>query len=767
VPLSFSGPLLTTAAAGGVVTDSFEQAAELAKAPNGTECDASKVPAGKVVEPNPLTVTLDAPRSVDEGSPVTVTGTVVGDADKASKASVVLHWGEGSPVTITPTVAGGTVSFTATHTYADDAGPGPSNTFLVRATLEGTTDYATRLVTVRNVDPTVSVDDLTGWDGELVEGSTVTLSVGLADAGRLDTHALSVDWGDGTPLAVVPATALSDGRSTTALTHAFADDGAFTIQVRAVDKDAGQGMTTRQVVVANVAPTVSALRKVAVLDGHSVAGDGNVVAEGAFVRYEATVTDPGARDIVSIEVTWGDKGSETAVIVGNDAGSERVVSLFHAYVDDDPTGTASDVFTVTLEPSDDDDGKGAPVSTAVTVNNVAPVVEGSTLHAGDTPLTPGPDGRYRLGENQAPLELRLQWSDVGLPDTHSVTIDWGEGWGTTTIGPAPDASATLWSVDVSGIDVRETSLADSGSTRRFHATNRYGDNGTYDIVLTIEDDDRGTVTRTITLVVDNVAPAPTIDEAAHVGVGGRAFMVREDTPFDVVARTDDPGSDDLSFTWSAGDGSTSGPRLHRLVDGVDDTTPSPQVGPRVAIEDVLRHQWAAPCLYEVSVGVADDDRGTARDTTSVAVIAAAAARQQSSGWWGEQFRNASTVPTAPHDVPAERLGCYLRIVDHLSSVFEGLDNQAARRVLEAKPEQMSNLMQREREMLDRRLLAAWLNLTNGVWDWHTLVEDSDDDRRADVSVGRLLIEVEQVRRTSSDRTALSQASNRLFRIGSG
>ncbi len=76
------------------------------------------------------------------------------------------------------------------------------------------------------------------------------------------------------------------------------------------------------------------------------------------------------------------------------------------------------------------------------------------------------------------------FTDLGVEDTHTATIDWGDG--------SPLEQAHL--VEPNSPD---------GSV---DATHTYADDGTYTVTLTVQDDDDGIDTETLMVTVTNVAP---------------------------------------------------------------------------------------------------------------------------------------------------------------------------------------------------------------------------------------------------------------------
>src|SRR5262249_6597076 len=101
---------------------------------------------------------------------------------------------------------------------------------------------------VNNVVPTVNA----GSNATINEGSLFSSSGSFTDPGTMDTWSATVNYGDGS--GVQPLTLNSN--KTFALSHTFADNGAYTVTVRVQDDDLGVGSNTVTVTVQNVAPTV-------------------------------------------------------------------------------------------------------------------------------------------------------------------------------------------------------------------------------------------------------------------------------------------------------------------------------------------------------------------------------------------------------------------------------------------------------------------------------------------------------------------------------
>nr|NIS02076.1 hypothetical protein [Gemmatimonadota bacterium] len=102
---------------------------------------------------------------------------------------------------------------------------------------------------------------------------------------------------------------------------------------------------------------------------------------------------------------------------------EREAWADHQYLDDDPTGTPSDVYVVTVTVTDDDTGSGVGAAT-VTVNNVDPVVSIDSI-VDENGAVIGTDVDIAIIATQVTLEG--SFTDTGTLDTHTASIDWGDG----------------------------------------------------------------------------------------------------------------------------------------------------------------------------------------------------------------------------------------------------------------------------------------------------------------------------------------------------
>ena len=121
--------------------------------------------------------------------------------------------------------------------------------------------------------------------------------------------------------------------------------------MKVVDDDGGVGFGSAATFVLNVAPSNVQINPIATID------------ENGLALLQLTFDDPGTLDRHTVKVDWGDGTVETLPV----AAGARTFTATHQYLDDNPTGTAADVYTVKATVRDDDGGE-ATGSVTVKVN---------------------------------------------------------------------------------------------------------------------------------------------------------------------------------------------------------------------------------------------------------------------------------------------------------------------------------------------------------------------------------------------------------------
>ena len=192
----------------------------------------------------------------------------VGSAALSADAGGPYELAEGGTASLDGTGSSGVAGFGwETAPFAVDAATSPTPTIsaaglddsVAQVSVEvtdgnGSYDTATADVTVVNVPPTVTASAPT----VALVGDDVGLSASFTDPGVLDTHTMSIDWGDGddcdpSPDSGCTLTQLADGGEVGG-THAFATAGTYEVTVTVTDDDGGVGVSPPIVVVVSAAP---------------------------------------------------------------------------------------------------------------------------------------------------------------------------------------------------------------------------------------------------------------------------------------------------------------------------------------------------------------------------------------------------------------------------------------------------------------------------------------------------------------------------------
>ena len=419
----------------------------------------------------PPVLTAAGHGAADEGTPVSLELATFTDAGRSDTHTATIDWGDNRQETFAVTQENGTGSVVGEHSYADN---GDYTVTITVTDDDGASDDATLMVSVANVSPTiVGPANVPPVD----EGSVFAGSGSFTDPGA-DTWTATVDYGDGAG----PQPLELSGQTFT-LSHAYANDGQYDVTVRVADGVTTGGDATFGVTVDNVAPALT-LGTVASID------------EGDILQASGSFFDPG-QDHWTATVDYGDGGGPLPLELDG-----QTFVLGHSYVQ-------SGAYTVTVTV---DDGSGAGMAdTALTVVNLPPVV---------TAAGPG------SGDEGAPLELELAtFTDAGVADTHTATIDWG--------------------------DNRQDSLAvtQQDGAGPVAAQHTYADDGDYTVTVRVTDDDGASDDATLTVSVANVSPTivvpanvPPVDEGS-VFAGNGSFT--------------DPGTDVWTATVDYGDGTVA------------------------------------------------------------------------------------------------------------------------------------------------------------------------------------------------------------------
>ncbi len=434
------------------------------------------------------------------------------------------------------------------------------------------------------------------------EDSEVTVNITAVDLDK-DFHRIEWDWGDGNTSRVMGSIG----------THTYTTAGTY--RVTAVGHDLS-GLSTDplsfDVVVRNVAP-------VAFLTGNET------VVEDAEATFDATGSHDTPSDDGTLTITWdlGDGTTKGPLPLGEGT------TMAHVF-------TAAGQYTVTAVVSDQDGAKGYALLN-VTVVNIPPTV---TAYARQEELDEDEEGEFGGRADDTPSDagrghtFQWVWGDGTFSATasdpvavhayaaagtytatlHAFDDDLGEGTAsvTVTIGniaptvvriDAPPNAVEDAPVEFTAVGADtpsdETLLdymftwGDGTSTpwsSAATASHAFPASGTYDVTVSVRDDDGALAEATHTLVVMNTAPVARAEaNPAQAPEGATVWLSAAnstDTPSDMES---------LRYVWDAGEGD--------VVEG-----------------RIVNVTFRTAGLRVVELTVIDDDGESSRVTVEVLVI---------------------------------------------------------------------------------------------------------------------------------------------------
>ena len=393
------------------------------------------------------------------------------------------------------------------------------------------------------------------------EGSAITFDAGQSSDPDGDALTYSWDWdGDGV-FDEVTASAVAH--------HMWTDDFAGSVTLKVSDGEFAS-TSIASVTVANVPPEIT-------VDP----SPGVPIFEGATVGPSITVVDPGAD---AITVVWTAEGRDP------------VVRTY--YTGTSPTSFRDDLgwkigddglYTVHVSATDDDGGVDA-ADTGILVHNLSPT---ATVQA---------------TSNSVGVAFRIageKWHDLTVSLLDTAGVELAAGSVVRVHGSPDDQTLDLGSLNV-----------ESSSGLRAHILYTPGDdpvngqaNGANPAWLILRFTDGAEVRFHHTFNVRHVETyAWDLDLFPSVAAHGLSF----------VASALDRGSDDLTFVWTFGDGSTFSETVFN--NGVSADPPKSPGGTfPFAASSTVPHAFATAGTYVVTVVVTDDDGGTTSVSLTITV----------------------------------------------------------------------------------------------------------------------------------------------------
>ena len=394
---------------------------------------------------------------IDEGDTLEIAGVwddlAVGDVEDFT---LTIDWGDGTTTTRQGTEANRWRFFSEVHTYEDDDPTATTrDIYPITITLDDGDEDGTVTerfsIVVRNTVPTLATSEV------LVDQGLVSLGVGVTDRSALDVMELFVDWGDGTP--VEQHGDGTPGNWIQSLSHNYAQSLAgpqsHTIRIWARDDDGGQSeFMTRLIAIPQLIPADPPVPEntgtsMLIVTAPSSNFEGDLIS---LAVNSNRLLSPQSGNMI---VNWGDGSPPQTFVIGTTARS--YFGATHRYADDRASPVGHDQYTISVT---FDHGTFVRESTVL---NKAPVIGQTTF----------------LGGAQGAATLNLSWLDaaIGPTEVFTVTVDWGDS--------SPESV-------LNGVTARNATL-----------NHNYAADGSYNVRVTVTDDDGGTVTRRVPIVVDD------------------------------------------------------------------------------------------------------------------------------------------------------------------------------------------------------------------------------------------------------------------------
>ena len=338
-------------------------------------------------------------------------------------------------------------------------------------TVEGFEDEDSSTVTVKNAAPVVSL----GSNAPKDEGSLVTVTGKISDAGWLDPLTGTIDWGDGSSVQGVSGTTENvrpDATLQINMSHTYGDNGNFNVKVCGKDDDT----TTCNSIVLEIRNVPTKVN----YDSSQV----KEINEGQTVTVLSHFSDPGWLDTYTSKVNWGTTAfpSENGTLAVTTQGPPEDVGTLKASRQYGDNGG----FDITSSVTDDDGGSGQDVFT-LKVNNVDPTAVIDTT--GTTVINGQPTFISHAGD---PIDFKGNSKDPGSDDLY-LSWDWDDG------PPSPD-HLTMYLVDPPIADPFPSPTVEprNETDAKTHA---FGDACLYAIAFGAQDDDGGTATDNASVLI--------------------------------------------------------------------------------------------------------------------------------------------------------------------------------------------------------------------------------------------------------------------------
>jgi hypothetical protein len=478
--------------------------------------------------PSNLSISVNS-TTVPEGSQVSLNGSFQDSDFEQDTFSGSINWGDGQTTQLNGLTNAG---FQRSHVYSE------AGTYTASATVtDDDNQSVSGSIVLQITDP---VPTLSGFAvSGAAEGSPAWVYGTISDPSYGDTYSAVINWGDGSTQSASYGNNQPINQS-----HIYQEAGTYTVSATITDEDGKSSTSSQSVVITDPTPQVSVWPSI------------SPIHEGQSTSVTVQFTDATV-DSHTVTVAWGDGTSTTASL---SPGQSQYTSTSHQYTQ---PGTYTIVATVA-----DDDGKTGSGQTTLVVDDPTPTIP--SFMPSQTSIREG-----------GSISLSGSFNDPSVGDTHTVTINWGDG--TTSAATVTETSQTFVTGNHRYVDEPATG-------------------GAYTITAAVSDEagKTGTATTSVSVSdapISNVQVSPSTnstDPVSGISVSG--------------SFTDAAGNADVhTVTINWGDGTSDSASVNEAAQ----TFTSPQ------------HQYlqAPPgtTTYTITVIVSDEDGTTASGSTSVTV----------------------------------------------------------------------------------------------------------------------------------------------------
>lgn len=403
--------------------------------------------------------------------------------------------------------------------------------------------------------------------------------------------------------------------TSTAVEHAYADSGQVTAAVTVVDRFGGTETATTTISIeepatGNEPPTAVASVPASATVGENVTVDGSASTDDeGIVSHEWDFGDGTTATGATASHAYGEAGNYTVTLTVTDGDGANDTATGSIEVQEAPPENQAPTVELTADPASVTAGGDVTLSANASdpdddslTYTWSKISGASALDLPDGPngtVTPSEAGTYEVGvtvedtaganvadsvtfeveetqpSNQPP-SADFDWSPTSPTPGETVTFD-------ASNASDPDGNVTGYAWDVDG-----DGTADAGGAQ---ATHEFASAGSYDVTLTVTDEDgaNDSATRSVTVEVGNAAPTVALSaDPTAVAVGGSVNL---------TATASDSDGDRLTYTWQT----VSGPGSLDLPSGSDGSVTPTEGGTyevRVTVEDDAGASDSATVTFE-------------------------------------------------------------------------------------------------------------------------------------------------------------------------